>query len=176
MKYTVANIAANNLCCSCGTCAAICPTEAIRMKTSRGLVLPEVQSQKCNRCQLCIKSCPGYSVDFEELNLKIYGQQPQKASLGNYLKCYFGHSTNDDIRYNSASGGIVTQLLISALENHVIDGALVTRMKQDDPLRSEAFIARTKEEVISASKTKYCPVGANNSLRRSSKKMGGTQL
>lgn len=172
MKYTVARVAENDLCCSCGTCAAVCPTEAIRMKVSRGLFLPEINSQKCNSCQLCIESCPGHSVDFEALNSKIFGQQPQNSSLGNYLKCYVGHSTNDAIRYNSASGGIVTQLLISALENNVIDGALVTRMRHDNPLESEAFIARTKEEIISASKSKYCPVAANTSLRQILKEKG----
>jgi coenzyme F420 hydrogenase subunit beta len=170
--YNIAFVIQNNLCTGCGTCAAVCPTEAIRMKVSKGLILPEIESQKCNLCQLCIKSCPGHSVDFEELNSKIFGQQPKNSFIGNYLECYIGHSTNDNIRYNSASGGIVTQLLLSALENNVIDGALVIRMRKDNPLESEAFIARTREEIISASKSKYCPVAPNSSLRQILKEEG----
>ena len=63
-------------------------------------------------------------------------------------------------------------VLISALEKNLIDGALVTRMKKDNPLESEAFIARTKEEIISASKSKYCPVAANISLKQILKEEG----
>jgi coenzyme F420 hydrogenase subunit beta len=45
-----------------------------------------------------------------------------------------------------------------ALEEGIIDGALVTRMKKDRPLEPEPFIARTREEIIEASKSKYCGV------------------
>jgi len=53
--------------------------------------------------------------------------------------------------------GVVTQLLIFLLEKGIIDGALVVRMREDQPLEPEPFIARTKEEIISTSKFKYCP-------------------
>jgi len=52
-------------------------------------------------------------------------------------------------------------LLIYVLEKGIISGALVTRMKKDNPLEPEPFIARTKEEIVEASKSKYCPVPAN---------------
>lgn len=69
------------------------------------------------------------------------------------------------IRYNSSSGGLITQLLIFALEECIIDGAQVTRMKNDNPLEPEPFIARTKEDIIGASTSKYCPVPANIALK-----------
>ncbi|MCL0046639.1 Coenzyme F420 hydrogenase/dehydrogenase, beta subunit C-terminal domain, partial [Dehalococcoidales bacterium] len=95
----------------------------------------------------------------------IFGKEPEDALLGNYLNCYIGHATDYDIRYNSASGGLATALLVFALEQGVIDGALVTRMSQKNPLEPEPFIARTREEIISAAKSKYCPVAANVALR-----------
>jgi coenzyme F420 hydrogenase subunit beta len=169
---TIAQVAQGGLCCGCGTCAGVCPTEAIRMNVSQGLYVPEIEDEKCSRCRVCIESCPGHSVDFKALCSKIFGGQPENTLLGNYLGCYIGHSTDDEIRYNSSSGGIVTQLLIFALENNFIDGALVTRMRKDNPLEPEAFIARTREEVISASKSKYCPVAANIGLRQILKENG----
>jgi coenzyme F420 hydrogenase subunit beta len=54
----------------------------------------------------------------------------------------------------------------------LIDGALITRMKNDNPLEPEAFIARTREEVISASGSKYCPVATNVGLRQVLKENG----
>jgi coenzyme F420 hydrogenase subunit beta len=38
-------------------------------------------------------------------------------------------------------------------------------MKRDNPLEPEPFIARTGEEIIEASKSKYCPVPANIALK-----------
>ena len=39
-------------------------------------------------------------------------------------------------------------------------------MKKDNPLEPEPFIARTREEIIEASKSKYCPVPANIDAER----------
>jgi coenzyme F420 hydrogenase subunit beta len=139
---------------------------------SEGLYVPKIEEEKCNQCGLCIKACPGYLVDFEELNLSFFGKQPEDTSIGNFLRCYIGHSNNDDIRYNASSGGIATQLLIFALEKGIIDGALVARMRKDRPLEPEPFIARTREEVLSASKSKYCPVATNEALKQILKENG----
>ena len=156
-----------SLCTGCGTCAAICPKDAIKLviNPAKGIYIPRINETKCSQCGICFEVCPGHSVDFKQLNTDIFGKQQGDILLGNYFKCYTGYSTDYDIRYNSASGGLVTQLLIFALEEKIIDGALVTRMKKDNPLEPEPFIARTREEIIEASKSKYCPVPANIALK-----------
>jgi len=166
-EKTISPVVENNLCTGCGTCVALCPNEAIEMviDENKGVYVPELDERKCNNCGICFKVCPGYEVDFKGLNLEIFGKEPEDILIGNYLNCYVGHATDYNIRYNSASGGLVTQLLIFALEEGIIDGALVTRMKKDKPLEPEPFIARTKEEIIEASGSKYCPVPANVTLR-----------
>jgi len=60
---------------------------------------------------------------------------------------------------------MVTDLLVLALEEGLVDGVLVVRMNKDKPLEPEPFIARTKAQIISASKSKYCPVPANIALK-----------
>jgi coenzyme F420 hydrogenase subunit beta len=127
----IAAIVEDGLCTGCGTCAGICPTGAIKMRMSKGLYSPEIEEDKCIACGLCFKSCPGYSIDFEELNSRIFEKQPEDRFIGNYLKCYVGHSNDKEVRYGSSSGGIATQLLIFALEKGLIDGALVTRMSEN---------------------------------------------
>ena len=164
---TIAQVVRDGLCTGCGTCIALCPEEAIKLTIDekKGIYIPELDEEKCNNCGICYEVCPGHEVDFKQLNLEIFGKEPADVLIGNYLNCYVGHSTDYDIRYNSASGGLVTQLLIFALEEGIIDGALVTKMKKDKPLEPEPFIARTKEEIIEASKSKYCPVPANIALK-----------
>ena len=164
---TISSVVKNNLCTGCGTCIALCPEEAIKLTINekKGIYVPKLNEEKCNNCGICFNVCPGHEVDFKALNLEIFDKEPEDILIGNYLNCYIGHSTDYNIRYNSASGGLVTQLLIFALEEGLIDGALVTRMKKENPLEPEPFIARTKEEIIEASKSKYCPVPANVALR-----------
>jgi coenzyme F420 hydrogenase subunit beta len=164
---TIAQVVKDELCTGCGTCVALCPEEAIKrtINEKKGINVPELNEEKCNHCGICYEVCPGHEVDFKQLNLEIFGKGPEDVLIGNYLNCYTGYATDYDIRYNSASGGLVTQLLVFALEEGVIDGALVTRMKKDNPLEPEPFIARSKEEIIEASKSKYCPVPANIVLK-----------
>jgi len=161
----IRKVVENGLCTSCGTCAGICPTDAVKMQVKAGLILPKIDERKCNGCGLCLKCCPGWIIDFEELNSEFFGAKPKDAHLGNFLGCYVGHSNDYDVRFNSASGGVVTQLLLFALEQGIIDGAVVTRMRADNPLMPESFIAKTREEIVSASKSKYCPTSPNEVLK-----------
>jgi len=100
------------------------------------------------------------------------GNTKKNHLIGDYLDSYAGYSTNKKIRYDSSSGGLVTQLLLFALESNLIDGALVTRMRRDDPLKPEPFVATTKNEIVEASKSKYCPVPCNLALSEILKKNG----
>ena len=171
---TIEQIARNDLCTGCGTCVAMCPKEAIEMRIDerKGIYVPKMNEERCNNCGLCFRVCPGHSVDFKGLNLDIFGKEPEDVLIGNYQGCYLGHATDDNLRYNAASGGVVTALLLFALEKGIIDGALVTKMNEENPLEPQPFIARTKEEIISAYKSKYCPVPANIALREILKEEG----
>lgn len=164
---TIEYVVAHGLCTGCGTCAGVCPQDALRLviDPSKRTYLPTLDKEKCTLCGLCVRACPGHAVDFKDLRLKIFGREPENPQLGNYLECFMGHASDPDIRHNSASGGLATALLVYALEHDVIDGALVTRMRSGSPLEPEPFIARTSEELIQASKSKYCPVPANVALR-----------
>jgi coenzyme F420 hydrogenase subunit beta len=152
---TIEAIVDNGLCMGCGTCAGICPPEAIEIqrRDHDREFLPIIDRERCSECGLCVRSCPGYSVDFDDLNQRIFGKRPEDPYLGNYSRCYVGHSNDQEILHNSASGGLLSHLLIYALENDIIDAALVTRMRKDRPLESE----------VSA---RYCPVAANKLLKQ----------
>lgn len=166
-KKNIHQIVEFNLCTMCGTCEALCPNNAIKMRINKekGIYLPKVDKNACNSCEICCKICPGYEIDFKLLNNEIYGKAPENILVGNYINCYVGYSNNQEVRYNSSSGGLVTETLIFAIEKELIDGVLVTRMDKKDPLKPEPFIARTKEEIVEASGSKYCPVPANVALK-----------
>lgn len=171
---TIGSVVKDGLCTGCGTCVGLCPEEAVEMTIdySKGIYIPQLDEERCNQCGVCLAVCPGHTVDFKQLNSVIFGHGTADILLGSYSNCYTGYATDPETRYHSASGGLVTTLLIFALEEGMIDGALVTRMSKENPLEPEPFIARTREEIISAAKSKYCPVPANTILSEIIKEEG----
>ena len=166
-KKTIKLVAKNDLCTGCGTCTALCPENAIKMVVDekKGIYIPKIDEKKCNHCSVCYKVCPGHEINYDALNQEIFGMKPENIFVGNFVHAYAGFSEDIDIRTKSSSGGLITQILIFALEKKIISGALVTKMNKDKPLEPEPFIARTKEEIIEASQSKYCPIPTNIALK-----------
>lgn len=166
-QNSVESIVASGLCVGCGTCVGVCPNSALRIaKDTQGNgYIAKLIAEKCTDCSLCLNICPSHAVDFRLLNTAPFHTESQDVLLGNYGACYIGYAIDSTIRYQSASGGLVTALLLFALENGLIDGAIVTRMNETSPLEPQVFVARSRDDIISASKSKYCPVPTNIALK-----------
>lgn len=162
------------LCTGCGTCVGVCPKQALRMEmTERGTCVPRVIfPQNCTMCGVCADVCPVNNDGYAKLNQAVFGKIPQDRLLGNYIECYRGYSADPEIRWRATSGGVVTSLLLFLLKEKYIDGALVTRMAKGDPLKGEAFIARTEGEILSAVGSKYVPIPVNEMLSEISSQAG----
>ncbi|MDD1702336.1 MAG: coenzyme F420 hydrogenase subunit beta, partial [Methanoregula sp.] len=88
------------------------------------------------------------------------------AELGKYKAVVSARSADKDIRAGAQDGGIVTQLFAYALEEGIIDGAIVAGSYVDDPnvestdsqnhhWRPKPVVATTKAELLAARGTKY---------------------
>lgn len=163
---TISFVPKGNLCTGCGTCAAICPQDCIEIgiNCDRGVVEPVIDLQCCVQCGLCVQVCPGW-----QLNIDSLRPTPESTEivpiLGELSVAFIGCSCNDGVRVSAASGGMVSEVLIYLLDQGLIDGAIVTRMNSQHPLESETFIARSREEILSAQKSKYCPVAVCSILK-----------
>jgi len=157
---SVAFIPGKQLCTGCGACVGICPNDSINLKINhkKGLIEPQVNLHKCNKCGLCLKVCPGLEWNTEKLRPDNHAAPT--PYLGSAVECYLTCSNNEQVRFNGASGGMVTETILYLLDKGLINGAIVTHMKPDDPLQTETYIARTTEQVLSAQGSKYCPVAA----------------
>lgn len=159
---TIRKVLNDSLCTGCCTCVSLCPNCALKIiKDNKGIYIPQFNESLCNNCGTCLMVCPAYNVDFDHLNLELFGKEPEDILIGNYLNCYSGWANDDETRFNASSGGLITQLLIFLLEKGDIDRAVLVKMDETNPLEPKPFIASTKEELIEASNSKYCPVPLN---------------
>ena len=155
----------NNLCTGCGVCEDVCPTNSIRIVCQQGEDKPVLDNKTClgYKCGRCLKVCPGVGCNLKELSETCFGDNGTKTDkyIGRYYSLHTGYSLDDKIRYHAASGGMVSQFLIYLLDKKIIDGAVVTGFSDDDHITPVSYIARTKEEVLKAKSSKYCPVALN---------------
>ena len=145
-------IVADRLCMQCGTCAGVCPQDAVNMQwTVRDGWLPRVDAVACNDCGTCAKVCPAPGFDFGPASWWRERNEgaPSQDFLGPYRGLWFGWATAPDVRYAGASGGVATAILQGALAAGEIDAAMVVRMSRENPLAAEAVVARTPVEIQS---------------------------
>ncbi|MBR4540600.1 MAG: Coenzyme F420 hydrogenase/dehydrogenase, beta subunit C-terminal domain [Lachnospiraceae bacterium] len=80
---------------------------------------------------------------------------PEKY-MGEFIECRRGYASDESIRKNAASGGVVTALLVSLLKSGDIDGAFVTKtVIKDGELSYESMIATDAESIKSCSSSIY---------------------
>jgi len=73
--------------------------------------------------------------------------------LGEYIHIFKARSINEKLR-ERRGGGIVTQLLIDALEEKIIEKVLLVKSSKKRPW-AEAFLAEKKEDIIKSRGSKY---------------------
>ena len=88
----------------------------------------------------------------------LWAREMSKMVLGNYKNCVSARAADPAILSASQDGGIVTQLFAFALEEGIIDGAVVAG-QGDEPYKPEPVVATTVAELMEARGTRYtiCP-------------------
>lgn len=169
----------HNLCLGCGVCQSACPSNAINIIIKKGRFIPQVDETKCKNdkgCHRCHDVCPGLGVDLQRMAKEQFADEQTKTDkwVGHYLKCFTGHSNDEDMRYHCASGGMVSQFLIFLLEKGYIDGAVVTAFDPKNELLVRSYIAHNREEVLQAKSSKYAPVSLHG-MAQAIKQENGTK-
>ena len=157
-------IAEHGLCVGCGVCQEVCPQQAIKIEPKEGLFRPIVDDNLCintKGCHRCRLVCPGGGIELDKYSHEISGISvgiKRDYYLGNYINLYTAYSSDEWIRFHSASGGMTSQFLIFLLEKGLIKGAVVTRFNPTFNYQVETFIATSRTEILEAKSSKYCPV------------------
>jgi len=168
---SLARIVDQGLCHRCGSCIGICPTDVLGVDAEEYPVVENLNA--CTDCDLCVRVCPGDEFDAPAISQEMFSQpEPLEDMHGNFEQAYLAFSTDDDIRSRSTSGGLVSQLLIDLLESQTIDGAVVIASDTEELWKGKPMIARSKSEILAATKSKYAISPTNVMLQEIRKTPG----
>jgi len=143
------------LCTSCGTCISACPVGALAWCDDETIAFDRAT---CVDCGLCYAVCPPENPQGAVL------PAPADPLMGPYRSLNRAYASDPAVREAGSAGGVVTALLLSALEQNKIDGALVVTTDPKDPTRSRVAVARTSQEIRAAAQSKYCLAPVNAAL------------
>lgn len=150
----IGEVIAKKVCCKCGLCIASCPVHALIM-TEEG---PRIVSL-CRQCEACYYGCPRSSAFSRELLEASLNIKEKDDILGRYIKIVSARTLLDEVRRRAQDGGVVTSILMYALKNGMIDGALVALKDVLKPWKPVPHLALTVTDVLNAAGAKYfnCP-------------------
>jgi len=159
----VEETAASGLCISCEICRAICPEDAIVMKLQGGQYVPLVDDEECSGCGSCIEICPGLNLDPHGL---VSEGIPNEANLaGKITECLAAKLKDGELLEKTASGGVVTGMILGLLEQGKYDFASILKGVGSNPQAPRLVLTDNPEEIVTATKSKYVPVSAYNIVR-----------
>ncbi len=166
MANVVGEAVHKGLCCSCGVCAGLCPTDALSMEIQEnGDLAPCLDAERCShKCHLCLDVCP-FSEGVHnprKRNLELYSDQPDakgNEDIGWHTRSIVGFRRDEVLRKASASGGLATWCLETLLKKDIVTRVAVVRLaKNPDKGFFEFCSASSVDDLRQSSGSIYHPV------------------
>ncbi len=147
-------------CTVCGACILACPSFHVKFTDGRPKRLK--RSVDCVGCSICYDACYVLRHSLiKDIEGSVIGRG-KRESTGSFRRATLARTQDVGIAGTCQDGGIVSTLLLYALDSGVIDGALVVGRDGWVPVER---IAKTREDILSAAGTKYGVVPVLRALR-----------
>jgi len=147
MQTKIGDAIKNGLCTYCGACVGLCPYNAAYRDR---LVVLHACDKDTGACQ---EVCPREQTDLEDLRNKYFESHDLTPEIGALKGFYIARSSDKKIREKAQHGGTVTSLIALALEEGMIDRAVLTG--EEEPLLPEGLEVSSPEEVKRLSKSRF---------------------
>lgn len=144
-------IVGTSKCTGCGACVLSCPFNCLEYLDEK-----PVLTKECKVCGMCARVCPQYEFPLQDIENLIFGRKRTADEIfGVYRKLVLARAVNSQILNVCQDGGAVTALLLFALKNNFIEGAVVAKSdKKRTFLPYPAFVT-SDEEILQSAGTKY---------------------
>ncbi len=165
-KHLYDEVVTTGLCTGCAGCVIVCPHDVLGYDDSDGRYQP-VQIEEyggpgdCSHgdkaCTSCTRACPRFRTWETDVDQHLFGRERDPSEVSGIFKdIVLTRATDPEILEAGQDGGLVSALLSYALENDVIDAALVSYLEGDGSTwKAVPGVARTRAEVLASAGSRY---------------------
>ncbi len=140
-------VLARDLCTLCGACVGMCPY----LVAYRGRI---VALDECDLRQgRCYVFCPRTSLDLDLLSQTVFGVPYAADELGTVQEITIARAGDEGIRSKAQFGGTVTALASFALDQGLIDSAVLTT--SDESILPSGTPAANKAQILSCAGSNF---------------------
>jgi coenzyme F420 hydrogenase subunit beta len=158
-------VVTSGLCTGCAACVIACPHPVLEYETDNGVYKPfhldlDGGPDDCTHgqkgCTMCTRACPRFRNWESEIDTQRFARERTADEVWGVGDVLLARATDESLVENGQDGGFVSALLIYALENDVVDAALVSGLEGDGSTwRAVPMVARTRDDVIARAKSSY---------------------
>ena len=166
-KHLYDEVVTTGLCTGCAGCVIACPHDVLDYDDLLGVYKP-VQTEAdyggpgdCSHgdkaCTSCTRACPRFRAWEPEIDEFLFGRVREPEEISGISKdIVLARATDPALFEVGQDGGLVSAILVYALEHDIIDAALVSYLEGDGSTwKAVPGIARTREEVIASAGSRY---------------------
>ena len=135
-KVLKKDVLESGLCTGCGACVGLCPYQVIYNDRTVQLHTCDLENGKC------YDFCPRTSTNLNDLRKMFFDSvdlMPETGALKDY---YFSRATNQQLREDAQHGGTVTALMELALNEGLIDSAIISA--RDEEFGQNGLVVKDK--------------------------------
>ncbi|MGH9101584.1 MAG: Coenzyme F420 hydrogenase/dehydrogenase, beta subunit C-terminal domain [Acidimicrobiales bacterium] len=162
--HLFSEVVTSGLCTGCAGCIVACPYDVLGYE--EGTYRPfhvdaEGGAADCTHgqrgCTLCTRACPRFRSWETEIDGHLFGRDRRPEELeGVTMRAVLARAADPELAAAGQDGGLVSALLVWALEHDVVDAALVSYLEGDgSSWRAVPGVARTREDVLRAAGSRY---------------------
>jgi coenzyme F420 hydrogenase subunit beta len=149
---TLSRVLKGELCAGCGLCASVAGDAVALELAPPGYLRPRQIATVTPEVERKIaRACPGSEVAPWGDGANV---DPAWGPLGTVAT---GHATDEGLRHNASSGGMISALLDHALASGLVDAVVQTRADTIDPVGNITVISTTPAEVEASAGSRYAP-------------------
>ena len=159
-------VVTSGLCTGCAGCVVACPYDVLGYNDNEGIYKPFHLEEEggpggCTHgdkgCTYCTRACPRFRTWETEIDNYLFGRERAPAEVEGISKdIILARATDPEIQEKGQDGGLVSAILLWALEHDYIDSALVSYLEGDGTSwKAIPGVARTRAEILAAAGSRY---------------------
>ena len=162
-----AEVIDTGLCTGCAGCVISCPHDVIGYNHEAGGYKPfhledELGPDNCGHglkgCTSCTRACPRFRLWEDQANEHLFDRPREDDEVaGIYQDIMLTRASDDMVHQMGQDGGLVSAILLWAIEHDYVDAGLVSYFEGGDTTTWKAVpgVAATREEILAAAGSRY---------------------